>query len=141
MTLAGGLYILVVGTTNKVTRTCSVEPPSVTHPIESSGARSVDRVVSTLSSRTRRLVLTYLEEAEGGTTSLADLAGYIGTHQGGSEEPETVRARLHHIDLPALQAVDLVHYDAEKKEVRHRRPPEESDVAAWVDLAIDQAAS
>ncbi|MFC6864448.1 hypothetical protein ACFQGE_13400 [Halomicroarcula sp. GCM10025817] len=40
---------------------------------------------------------------------------------GAVERPDTLRLRLHHVDLPKLDAVDVVSYDASEQQVRPGR--------------------
>jgi hypothetical protein len=85
---------------------------------------ALDRATSALACGWRRAVLAYSEERAGRTAALGDVAEYVAAR---ASDPAAsapwIRARLHHIDFPTLQAADLVTDDPETNTLEYRRSP------------------
>lgn len=110
------------------------------HPFETdAGAAAVDRVLAALAGDVRRRVLAYFEGRAENTASLDDLVGHVAAVRDGADPPapDRVRTRLHHVDLPKLQAVGLLDYDAAAGVVRYRGAPDAIEADAWSVLVGD----
>ena len=80
----------------------------------------------------RRTVLNYLQETPAETASLSDLSRYVVERRPDldPEDREAVRLRLHHADLPKLDAAEALDYDAEDRTIRLSGTPGDDAVFA-----------
>lgn len=81
-----------------------------------------NRLHSVLANENRRYVLDYFEDSTDQTATLSDLADYLVARHPEPENwsRERARIRLHHVDVPKLEAAGLLDYDARSRTVRYR---------------------
>lgn len=94
-------------------------------PRNSVEADVVDQLLSALSSRPNRYVLSYLRESPDDVASVGELADHVVDRQDGADpgRRERVAVRLHHSGLPKLAAAGVVDYDPRTNTVRYRGHP------------------
>ena len=63
----------------------------------------------------RRLVIRYLADVDASAIRLEELASWLATQGPTTSDQQTVAARLHHADLPALSALGALTYDPQRK--------------------------
>lgn len=88
---------------------------------------AADEVISCLAAPERRAVLLALERVDG-TLDREALCHESRDFMDSTPETTMTPARLHHIDLPKLNAADLLAYDPERDTIRAREHPLVPDV-------------
>ncbi|WP_435175197.1 DUF7344 domain-containing protein [Halorussus sp. AFM4] len=95
------------------------------------GSETVGEIFDVLSRPERRLLLYYLRDREAASVEelATAVAGWLQARRDPTEvvtpsERERVRASLHHVDLPRLEAAELVRRDRESGEVALDEPPQ-----------------
>ncbi len=83
------------------------------------------RLCAALSCEHNRRTLEYFQESPGDVASVDELATYVADYQngGGSDSPEQIALRLHHVGLPKLAGAGVLEYDPRSKTVRYRDHP------------------
>lgn len=85
-----------------------------------------EELSSALANRYCRYVLSFCTESSDAVASVADLSAAI-ARTNDRPDTTTVAIQLHHSDLPRLDDVGVVDYDARSKTVRYRGHPQLED--------------
>ena len=95
---------------------------------------SFAHVLSGLSSKYRRLVVTFFMNTEAESISLTELAEYVATEQSddGTASLTEIKIQLHHRTLPKLAAIGVLDYDARTTTVRYRGDSTLEDVQEYL---------
>lgn len=96
---------------------------SADNPFASVDPAGLDALLDALASDRRRRVLRYLESAKDGPTSVATLADVLRRRNEAGADRATLRARLHHVELPKLDDAGLLTYDPERGEIEYHGHP------------------
>lgn len=88
----------------------------------SSHPEKVDKLLSLLADRHRRIILSYFCESSTEIASVSDLVREIRKHDARGAKELTYS--LHHSTLPRLADYGVVDYDARSRTVRYRGSPE-----------------
>jgi len=103
----------------------------------STDTSAMSRLLASLSSESRRLIVAYFMDGDTAIASVADLAEHVHAEldDANSDSLEQVTIQLHHVDLPKLAATSVLDYDPRTRTVRYHGEPTLEDMQEY--LAVD----